>query len=163
GIPADGFARSVTPNPAAPERIIVSVRQLICAVVAHGRFDGGGACWPPGRMFSTAPFVQSRSESGQYATTSGLVSDDVARLVLFPSTGAPVAVHIHDNAFLVETARAADPLRLVAYDAAGRVIGVATTRARGIPTPLRRPAPGATWQLVARNATGEVWAIRAEP
>jgi hypothetical protein len=162
GIPPDAFARTVTPDPSAPERMIVSARDLVCATVVRGRYDGGG-CWQPKRMFSTAPFVHGLSESGQYATLAGLASDDVARLVLFTSTGRQVPVRIHDNAFLVEAARTAYPLRLVGYDAAGRVIGVTTTGARGIPTPARRPAPGATWSVVLRNATGEVWVIRAVP
>ncbi len=169
------FAREIAPDPSAPERMVVSVRPAggvyggrlrdplqVCAELVGGRYRGGG-CWPGGRLFSTAPFAWGVGEAGsssQYVTIAGLASDDVARLALFAASGRRVAVPVHDNGYAVEAAKADYPLRLVGYDGAGRVIGVATFR--GDVRPLApHPAANATWRLLARPDGIQIWTAPA--
>ncbi len=141
--PAVIFRRMVAPNPAAPERMVVSVlpagkryfgghlrdNREVCAELIGGRYQGGG-CWPAGRLFTTAPFTWDVTmfPGDQYVTVSGLASDDVARMQLFLGTGEHTRVPLHDNAYAIQAALAKYPLRLVAYDAQRDVIGVITLK-----------------------------------
>ncbi len=162
------FSRQITPDPAAPERMVVSVlpagdryggrlqnQHQVCAELVGGRYPGGG-CWPAGRLFSTAPFSWSVNQHDQYVTIAGLASDDVARLALYLATGDRVAVPLHDNGYMVEAARAAHPLRLVAYDSQERVIGVTTFKGDLNGPRGPQPVPNANWRTIVRNQVGEV-------
>jgi hypothetical protein len=62
---------------------------------------------------------------------SGLASDDVAKLVLFSLRGGTVEVPLRDNAWVVRVASGDYPLRLVAYDREGRVIGIDAYQSNG--------------------------------
>lgn len=53
-------------------------------------------------------------------------SDGVARIDLFLTDGERWPVPLKDNAFSVEVPRAKRPAELVAYDAAGRIVGITT-------------------------------------
>jgi hypothetical protein len=164
-LPTALFARLVAPDQTAPERMVVSVvpaanagrhfrnKLLVCSEVVGGRYGhGGGGCWHAGRLFSTMPFevgvLGSRGE--QFVTLAGLASDDVARLELFLATGEHVRVSLHDNAFVAEASVAKYPLRLVAYDAERRVIGVKTLKGDWQSAPHAQPAANARWRTVAR-------------
>ena len=80
------------------------------------------------------------SHSGdQYAVLNGFASDDVARMELFLSTGERRSVPLRDNAYVVVAPRAKYPIRLVAYDGDGRVLGFehfAREPLAGIPGPV---------------------------
>lgn len=176
-LPSVIFAREITPDPSAPERMVVSVRPAgnvysgghllnklqVCAEVVGGRYVGGGGCWPAGRLFSTAPFSWGVAGDGsnQYVTIAGLASDDVARLRLYLGTGQQETVPLHDNGYIVNAPSPAFPLRLVGYDSHGLVIGVitlrgATGRPAGTPTPAQ-PVANARWRRVLKNSAGEVF------
>jgi hypothetical protein len=107
----------------------------------------------------------------QFATFDGLASDDVARLEIFTATGNQIAVPLRDNAYLVEVSLARLPAKMVAYDAEGRVIGIAETGRQEGPArvfgdavvELSATAPGVgTLQLKANRTRegGECWAAR---
>src|SRR5258708_8383783 len=100
----------------------------VCAEVVGGRLAGGGGCWPAGRLFSTAPFSLGvlTQPGGQTVTIAGLASDDVDKLTLYLATAKSVRVPLHDNGYLTSAVKADYPLRLVARDTEGRVIGVKT-------------------------------------
>ena len=171
------FHREITPDPSAPERIVVSVRPAgsaysglhlrnklqVCAEVVGGRFAGGGGCWPAGRLFSTAPFSLGLLEQtgGQTVTISGLASDQVTRLTLFLGTGQQVAVPLHDNAYITSAAKADYPLRLVAYDSQNRVIGISTLQTTGLtgstPPAVAQPIANAHWRRLVKTDTGAVF------
>jgi hypothetical protein len=57
-------------------------------------------------------------------TVNGIASDDVARIEVLLADGQHAEVPLKDNAFIVDLPRSDLPARLVAYDAAGRVINV---------------------------------------
>jgi len=168
------FHREITPDPSAPERMVVSVRPAgaaysgahlrnklqVCAEVVGGRFVGGGGCWPAGRLFSTAPFSLGLLEQpgGQTVTIAGLASDDVAKLTLYLSTGRLVAVPLHDNGYITSAAKADYPVRLVAYDSDGRVIGIKTLQESSHTNPaVPQPVANAQWHSLLRTSAGEVF------
>jgi hypothetical protein len=179
------FARLLTPDPGTAKRVLVTVGKLeqpppnsateaVCAwLISHDGSIGGG-CSPLTAMFSRAPFTFGYSVSGagdQFATFAGLASDDVARLEIFTARGNKINVPLRDNAFLAEVALARLPVKMVAYDAQGRVIGIETTpRNEGAQRPLpdeivnlRATAEGVGTLGLRANKTregGECWAVR---
>lgn len=170
------FARMVAPAPTVPERIVVSIRPAgnayfggrlrnklqVCAELVGGRYAGGG-CWPAGRLFTTAPFSWSVAEQqgGQVVAVSGLASDDIARLTLFSATGAKQAVPLHDNTYLAIGSLAEYPLRLVAYDQLGRIIGIKTFKGDYAQPVASSPAPNAPWRQVLKNGAGSIYLVRS--
>jgi hypothetical protein len=172
------FHREITPDRAAPERMVVSVRPAgnayfggrlrnklqVCAEVVGGRLAGGGGCWPAGRLFSTAPFSLGvlTQPGGQTVTIAGLASDDVDKLTLYLATGRSVKVPLHDNGYVTSAVKADYPLRLVASDSQGRVIGVDTLQGdvwRGPAGPL--PVANPLWRSVVKTNGGEVFVTRS--
>jgi hypothetical protein len=167
------FHREITPDSSAPERMVVSVRPAgsayfggrlrnklqVCAEVVGGRLAGGG-CWPAGRLFSTAPFSLGGAEQqgGQTVTIAGLASDDVAKLNLYLATGRNVRVPLHDNGYITSAVKADYPLRLVAYDSEGRIIGLKTLQGDSRRGPLGpQPIANAHWRSVIKTNAGEVF------
>jgi hypothetical protein len=150
------FARLLTPDPRSHVRMLVAIGPLpgrgasqgersLCAYRVSGKHAGGG-CSPLDNPFPLAPFTlgQSIDEGGdQYATLSGLASDDVARLQLFLATGETRPIPLRDNAWLVQAARAAYPVRIVAYDRDDRIIGI-----QDMGGDERRTRPVGTWRTV---------------
>jgi hypothetical protein len=172
-LPSVIFSRLITPDPSLPERMVVSIRpagtvyfggrlrnnRQVCAELVGGRYQGGG-CWPAGRLFSTEPFswgVEVQT-GGQIATVSGLASDQVTRITLYTATGRVAPVPLHDNAYLTVASLADYPLRLVAYDAQGEIIGVKTFKTNN-PPPSAAPKPGARWRRVLTNKAGSIYTI----
>jgi hypothetical protein len=133
GLPPRAFARVLIPDPNDFMRIIVGVRdrdpEEICFFeVTRGGI--GGACSAEAELFVRGPFTGGWTYAGagsQFVTRTGFASDDVARLELFLGTGERRRIALRDNVFVVRAARAKFPVRVVAYDAVGRVIGVETT------------------------------------
>jgi hypothetical protein len=168
------FHREITPDPTAPERMVVSVRPAgsayfggrlrnklqVCAEVVGGRLAGGGGCWPAGRLFSTAPFSLGvlTQPGGQTMTIAGLASDDVAKITLYLATGRTVGVPLHDNGYITSAVKADYPLRIVAYDSEGRIIGVETLQGDSRRGPLGpQPVANAHWRSVVKTNGGEVF------
>ena len=128
------FARLLVPDLNDFLRVVLGVRadrrnEICFAQVTRGGI--GTSCTPSARAFAGRPFTGGWTYAGvgsQFVTYAGMASDDVARLELFLGTGERRPVALRDNVFVVRAARASFPARLVAYDAAGRVIGIDTTR-----------------------------------
>jgi hypothetical protein len=137
------FGRVLTPDPASPKRMAVmigkpwmpprvSARQSgksVCYFLVSGEGAAGG-CVELDKPFAQAPFTFGYSVlhgSDQYATFSGIASDDVASMALYTATGNRLEVPLRDNAFLVEVALARLPAKLVGYDRDGKVIGIRAT------------------------------------
>jgi hypothetical protein len=180
------FARVLTPDPGNAKRIAVTIGELdqspptfpggrvVCTWLISHDGGAGGGCGSLTQMFSHAPFTFGYSVSGagdQYATFDGLASDDVARLVIFPARGGNIDVPLRDNVFLAEVALARLPVKMVAYDAQGRVIGIERTprdeeAQRPLPgdiLTLRATAEGVGTLELRVNRTregGECWAVR---
>lgn len=170
------FARMLTPDPRIPELVVVSIRPAgkayfggrlhnnhqVCAELIGGRYTGGG-CWPAGRLFSTAPFTATVTQQygDQVVAVTGVASDQVARMSQYSATGAHQQVPLHDNTYLALATLADYPLRLVAYDNHGRIIGIKTFEGDLNAPVMSRPAPGAHWKQVVTNTTGTVYTVRS--
>lgn len=155
------FAREVQPDPANPARVAFLIgkpardpfhrfrrgQQELCVFLLQGGGGGaGGGCGQLQGMFAQVPFslgISLASGADQYAYFSGLASDDVARLRIFLTNNTIESVPLKDNAFAAPVARALFPARLVAYDSAGRIIGLDTVGEPTAAAPL--PVKGAVW------------------
>jgi hypothetical protein len=165
------FARLVTPDPDSSMRMLVAVapapaearrpgQRFLCAFLVSESGAGGG-CTLLDDPFSVAPFWlgESVAEGGdQYATLSGLASDDVARLELFLATGESRPIPLHDNAWAIQAARADRPYRVVAYDHEGRIIGIQDMGGKD----ALAPRPAGNWRtlLTVRASHGRVGEVR---
>jgi hypothetical protein len=123
------FARMILPDPHDFVRVALGqdASGRICyAQVMRG---GVGSSCDGDRTFARQPFTAGWTYAGagsQFVVAAGVATDDVAQLELFLGNGERRDVALRDNAFVVRAARAKFPARLVAYDAAGRVIGIHT-------------------------------------
>lgn len=127
------FGRVVAPDPSRPIRVAITLSTSRNGGKATGlcswlvtRSGVTGGCSVRADLFATSPITAGLGQIGgsdEFATVSGLASDDVARIVAFLANGQKVLVPLADNAYLVGVARFKFPVRLVAYDKAGRVIG----------------------------------------
>lgn len=174
------FGRLIAPDPQSGKRIAVTISTLerepqkgaraVCYALVTRGGTGGGCAGAPGRLFEDAPFTFGYSVIGagdQYATFSGIASDDVARLELFTAAGNRIAVALRDNTYLAEVALARLPAKMVAYDGQGRVIGIRETpRADGPATVVGEPilrltarADGSSLELIAYRTRegGQCW------
>ena len=121
----------------------------ICYLVV-GPGGIGGTCDRVERIFARGPFTLGLGGSGtsEYSLLSGLASDDVAALRLFVASGKTIDVPLTDNAYFARVARSEFPIRLVAYDRQGRVIGTQAFRDDG----MTSPAPPEARSTVRRLA-----------
>jgi hypothetical protein len=131
------FGRVVAPDPSRPLRVALTLSTSrhggratgLCSWLISAGGGAGGGCAVRAELFSHVPISVGESlDSGsdQFATFQGLASDDVARIVAFLATGETVQVPLRENVFVVDLARSKMPVRLVAYDAHSRVIGIQT-------------------------------------
>ena len=167
----------------------------VCLNVVSGRYGGASDCWPADELFSTgdggfgssngvqngvqvsgpyAPFnwinqTQGAGEtpgSVEYTTLAGLASDAVADVRLYLGNGQTEPVPLHDNGYIIEAPTVDYPLRLVAYNSHGLVIGIVTFSGQAAPRPLRQaaapePVPNAHWRLLTTSSAGYVFAAPA--
>jgi hypothetical protein len=134
------FAREVQPDPANPARVAFLIgdaaldpfhrlkpnQQELCVFLVVQRPGGSGSCSGLPVKLDSEPFALDSFLFGtgdQYNYFSGLVSDEVAQLKIFLTNGVIEDVPLKDNAFAVPVARALFPVRVVAYDSSGQVIG----------------------------------------
>jgi hypothetical protein len=126
------FARLIRPDPHDFLRVAIAADDW--GQICYGQVMRGGigtTCAQPGELFTGTPFTGGWTYAGagsQFVFAAGIATDDVARLELFLGNGERKEVALRDNAFVVRAARAKFPARIVAYDAAGRVIGIDTSR-----------------------------------
>ena len=127
------FGRVLTPDPARPLRIIVTMNAHrhggpvagICIMTAD-RGGAGGGCSPYPQVFAKSPLSAGEFYGGanQVIDVSGIASDAVVRLRVILANRQWVDVPLADNSYAVELPIAHLPARLVAYDNANRVVGV---------------------------------------
>jgi hypothetical protein len=135
----------------------------LCALMIDRNGSGGG-CSGGDRPFDRGPFTFGTSSFGssQYSVLSGLASDEVTKLVLFSLRGGTVNVPLRDNAWLVRVASGDYPLRLVAYDRDGRIIGMHTEQSNGMTSPAPAEAKSSV-RTLARvvGESGQTATLRA--
>jgi hypothetical protein len=125
------FARVIAPVPGDFLRLVVGKNPGVICEYLVTRGGVGGGCSPPARLFSQGPFYATYGFSGagtQQAVVEGLASDDVARLQQFLANGSRRPIALRDNALLARAPLGLFPVRVVAYDGSGRIIGITTLR-----------------------------------
>ena len=153
------FGRVLAPDPSLLFRIAVTLNTSrhghkatgVCtwligngSGIGPGAGSGGGGCAVRATLFAKSPLtwgVGIAEGSQEFATVSGLASDDVARITAFLSGGQTQPVPLADNAYIAVIARSDFPVRLVAYNGAGQVIGFALPGLGGVTNQVA-PAPG---------------------
>ena len=125
-----------------------------------------GGCSRRDEIFSRGPITLGVSLAGgsdAFATATGLVSDDVKKLLVFSAGGAEFEVPLVDNVFAVALARAKLPARLVAYDDEGAVIGLSDPIG-DLAGPSAGPVRGkATSLLKAESPSGSTAELLVSP
>lgn len=166
------FGRLIQPDSLDPLRVALSVYRVtkaaaytfmkpglvVCNDLVSGRAVGGG-CGAQRQMFSRAPFsfgTMTLFGGDQYDIVDGIASDDVKRMRLFFGDGGVAEIPLRDNAFVIRVSRARYPIRLVAYNAAGLIIGIDSRRPEGAGPTWTRPDPHASWRVLEqiRDADG---------
>jgi hypothetical protein len=164
------MARVIQPDPGDFFRIGIAAASTgdtmsdpgsrVCTFIIDRDVFGGG-CGPMADLFRNGPFSvgQTNSGSDQYSQLSGLASDDVATLKIFPASGSAFDVALRDNAYVARVARSDFPIRLVAYDSQGRVIGIQTFASDGMTSPAPREAQTSVHEIARVTADGGATAV----
>jgi hypothetical protein len=114
--------------------------------------------------FRSRPLWLSLGGSGmsQYSVLAGAASDDVARIAAYLGNGDVLPVALRDNVFVARIARAAYPLRVVAYDATGLVVEVQDFPSDGMTSPAPKAArTSMRTRLVVTGDRGATATLRA--
>jgi hypothetical protein len=170
------FGRVVAPDAGRPVRVALTLSTSrhggratgLCSWLVFPGGGAGGGCAVRADLFKSDPITVGgslNSGSDQFMTLNGLASDDVARIVVFLANGQTMKVPLRDNTFVVDVARLKMPVRLVAYDTHGRVIGVQApgdmfgvgggpARGRAISVRKLTSPTGATAELLIGPASG---------
>lgn len=160
------LGRLLQPDPSDPLRVAVALYDVVsapaytflkpglvlCSDSVVGRAAGGG-CGPLATYFEHGPFsfgVMTLQGGDQYSLVDGLASDDVASLRLFLGDGGVEPVPLRDNAFALRVSRARFPIRMVGYDAQGRVIGIQSMQGEGSSPAWSKHDPAAPWTQLLR-------------
>ncbi len=140
------MARALHPEPGSPLTLVLIAASpgtsmegsgsQVCRYLVVGQVISG-SCGPLGDLFPRGPLNVTLGGSGgsQYSRLAGLASDDVAAVKLFLGDGRVVDVPLRDNFLSTQIARSDFPLRVAAYDDAGRVIGLQSMASDGMTSP----------------------------
>jgi hypothetical protein len=137
------------------------------AGVCFGQLEGAGmgsTCMRLSGAFRIRPLWLSLGGSGmsQYSVLAGAASDDVARIAAYLGNGDVLPVALRDNVFVARIARAAYPLRVVAYDATGLVVEVQDFPSDGMTSPAPKAArTSMRTRLVVTGDRGATATLRA--
>lgn len=126
-IPARFALTLSRPDPHAPFSVLRPRGRSVCGWTVAAGGGAGGGCSPLKGLFARGPISAGTflaNGSDEFMLVSGFVSDDVHRLVAYLSTGDTRQIPVVHNAFLASIERARFPVRLVAYDTEGRIIGL---------------------------------------
>ena len=127
-------ARLFKPDPSS--NIVVGIGDDWCMVLNHG-----SGCGDREHFFARGPLNWMLSGSGasdQSMAVGGAAADGVARIEVFLTAGGRQPVPLKDNMFAALIPNRF-PVKLVAYDARGRVVGIQTFPSHGFAANLLAP------------------------
>ena len=140
----DDSTRFVRPDPNS--NVLVGLTGQWCLLVAYGASGPSASCDSLDSFWSQGPlnWMMTGEYSEQFMRINGVAADGVRRVVVFLADGQRQRAALRDNLFTTLVATAEFPARIVAYDEAGRVVGVITP-----PTPflLRERVPREAMRL----------------
>jgi hypothetical protein len=153
-------ARLIKPDPLSD--IVVGLQGRFCQL----SIDGSDGTWAKGcspQMFPRGPLnVLTRGTGGEFVVVQGLAADGIKRVRIFLADGEQQTAPLRDNTFAALVARAQFPIRIVGYNAAGRVAAIETPLVfRGAPVPAR--AKQVEPVLRARGPNGTLAVLLAGP
>jgi hypothetical protein len=124
------YGRLLNPSPGSGARYAITLARSgrMCGWTITGTSAAGG-CGALRGVFTHSPISPGTlvvNGSDEFALVGGFASDDVHRVVAYLSAGGTQRIPVVHNAFLASIARSRFPVRLVAYDAQGRIIAVPT-------------------------------------
>jgi hypothetical protein len=145
---AIALEREITPDPRSPMSVIVVFGQSQHSLGANDQLcvyllfvnSLGGGCSAFDGMFSQQPFtagIGAPSGAGQYVFVSGAASDDVEAIKVYLSNGVVADAALSDNVYVLPVARYLFPIRIVALDQAGEIIGNQVISSDGLEKPTR--------------------------
>jgi hypothetical protein len=129
------FATYIKPDPNSNVRVGLAGKG--CLLVAYGAGDPSMGCsdtfWTQGPL----DWTMTGEYGIDFMRISGVVADGVTRVVVFLADGQRQQAFLRHNLFTTLAATAEFPARVVAYNGAGRVVGVVTPQ---VPFVFRTPA-----------------------
>jgi hypothetical protein len=154
----DDSTRLVKPDPES--NVLVGLAGEWCLVLVTNPGGPGTGCDSPKGFWSRGPLnVMGSSEGNRFVRFSGAAADGVRRIVVFLADGQRQEASLRDNLFTVLLDSAEFPARLVAYDAAGRIVGI-DTPPWFMPKPVPKAATRLHRVLRVRGAHGTVAVLR---
>jgi hypothetical protein len=115
--------RLVKPDPLSD--VVVGLSEGMCLVV----IDGGTGCSPPRDFFARSALnvthYRGFNMSDQVIGVAGVAADGVVRIRIFLADGEQQSAPLRDNLFAALVPNRA-PIRIVGYDARGRVVAIDT-------------------------------------
>ena len=135
-----GPTRFVKPDPNSNVRVGLAGRG--CLLVAYGAAGPSTGCsdtfWSQGPL----DWMMTGEYGPDFMRISGVVADGVKRVVVFLADRQHQRAFLRDNLFTTLAATAEFPARIVAYDGAGRIVGIVTPH-----VPFRETTPPAARRL----------------
>jgi hypothetical protein len=170
GFPAAGGTRFVKPDPLSDLAVGFS-GLCLSAIDSRGRLTAV-SCGDPFERGPINAMISCRV-CGEFLELRGVAADGVARVVVFTTDGTRLRVPLRHNLFAGRVARTQFPIRLVGYDARGRVVATqllpfrsrqaVPARARLLRPILRTRGPGgteATLEVGPRIRGHDCWRVR---
>ncbi len=130
---ASGFTRLVKPDPLG-DIVIGLTRDGNCLVVVGGASGCGGNFFAIGPLNLMLIATNSLNSSDRFADVTGAAADGVARIRVFLADGERQTAALRDNLFAARVPNLL-PIRVVAYNRAGKVVGVQTIPSFGLRAP----------------------------
>ena len=149
------FAREIQPDPADTTKFVLALvkakgkaplpppvnvptpgRKMICMGYYTGLGGSFNSCSYASDVFARGPIGRLETgNSGQFASLNGFVSDDVHALDLYLADGTIQKLKITDNIFTTTLSQALYPIRIIARDKQGAIIGNQVIEVPVPPTP----------------------------
>ena len=136
------FAREIQPDPADTTRFVLALarhrgatlqqlpghvlkpgREMICMGYYTALGGGFNGCSYASAVFARSPIGNVETGDGQFPFLNGFVSDDVHALDLYLADGTIRKLKITDNIYNTTLSQAQFPIRIVARDKQGAIIG----------------------------------------
>jgi hypothetical protein len=149
----------VKPDPLSDT--LVGLEGEYCLAVVTGGTGEGRSCSAGRSFFTLGPlnFMITRSTS-EFMGVHGAVADGVRRVTIFMADGTRQPTALRHNLFTALVPAAPFPIRIVAYDARGRVVGIVVPPGLGSTRPIPPSARRLVPRLRVRGPNGAVALLR---
>jgi hypothetical protein len=108
---------------------------MICLGYYTGLGGSFNSCSYVSDVFARGPIGRADTGDGQFPFLNGFVSDDVHALDLYLADGTIQKLEITDNIYSTNLSQAQFPIRLVARDKQGAIIGNRVIEIPGVENP----------------------------